>query len=471
MKKKKTIIIEKVALTGIADKGKCIGKTPDGMIAFVEGGVPGDVVDMRVQKKKNGYYEGVAVFFHELSPERVEPFCSHFGVCGGCKWQHLAYEAQAKYKQEVVENAFRHLAKVPVGEFLPIITCDPDRYYRNKLEFTFSNRRWLTQEEMNAGHPPEENVLGFHRPGAFDKIVNIDKCYLQEDPSNAIRNFIREIAHQQELTFYDVKKHEGYLRNVIIRRAATGEIMVILSLQYEDQALRIALLEAIKTQFPEITSLHYCINGKLNDSLYDIKIHTYAGKGYIEDKLGEVRFKIGPKSFFQTNTRQAERLFDVVLDFAALKGDENVYDLYTGLGSIALYMARRCGAVTGIEEIAAAIEDAKVNAAFNDINNCLFYAGDVRNILTKEFALEHGKPDLLITDPPRMGMHPDVTQMLLELEAPRLIYVSCNPATQARDLQILSSKYDVIKVQPVDMFPHTHHIENVALLELRSMTN
>ncbi len=465
--KKKRIVAENIVLTGLADKGKCIGRMTDGMAAFVEGGVPGDVVDIQVLKKKSGYCEGVVVAFREQSPDRVDPFCAHFGVCGGCKWQHLSYEAQLRYKQEVVENAFRHLAKVPVGQFLPIIGGDPDRYYRNKLEFTFANRRWLTAEEMSAGVPSEEDVLGFHRPGAFDKIVDIDQCYLQEDPSNAIRHFVRDTSRRMGLTFYDVRRHEGFLRNLIIRRAATGEVMVILSLKYEDTDWRISLLDALLARFPEITSCHYCINGKVNDSLADQEIHTYAGKGYIEDRLGDVRFRIGPQSFFQTNTRQAERLFEVVRAFAGLQGSENVYDLYTGLGSIALFLARHCRAVTGIEEIAAAIEDARTNAAFNGIDNCRFYAGDVRDILTPEFAAAHGRPDLLVTDPPRSGMHTDVTQMLLELAAPRLIYVSCNPATQARDLQILSPKYEVVRVQPVDMFPHTHHIENVALLERR----
>lgn len=465
--KKKRVVVEKVEITGIADKGKSIGRTADGMVVFVDGVAPGDIVDVEVHKKKDGYLEGVPVHFHQYASERVEPFCAHYGVCGGCKWQHLAYDSQLKHKQLVVENAFRHLARVPVGEFQPIVAGIPNQYYRNKLEYTFSNKRWLSKEEMEAGVSKYDDVLGFHRPGAFDKVVNIEHCYLQADPSNELRNFIREKGIEMGLSFFDLYKKEGFLRGILIRRSSIGELMLIVSFFHENKDKRIAFLDAILERFPDMTSLHYCINPKENDFIMDLDIITYHGKGYIEDTLGEVRFRIGPRSFFQTNTKQAERLFDVVVDFAELKGDENVYDLYTGLGSIALYIAKYCRQVVGIEEIADAIRDAEDNAARNNIANCRFYAGDVRKILTPEFAAEHGRPDLLITDPPRAGMHPDVVKMLVQLEAPKLIYVSCNPATQARDMQVLGQKYEVLKVRPVDMFPHTHHIENVALLALR----
>jgi len=466
-KKKKPIVIPEVEITGIADKGRGVGRSEEGKVVFVDNVAPGDIVDVLVFKKKSGHMFGVPQTFHKYSEERVIPFCEHFGVCGGCKWQHITYEAQTRNKQIVVENALQRIGKVPVGEMLPIIPAVKTTFYRNKLEFTFSNKRWLTRKEMEAGVSNYQDVLGFHRSGAFDKIVDIKHCFLQEDPSNAIRNRVRDIALEQELTFYDLKENKGFLRHIMIRVTTIGQVLLIVSFHEDDQSRIQPFLDEILTSFPQITTLCYCINPKLNDYVLDLDMITYHGKGFIEEQLKHVRFKIGPKSFFQTNTRQAEILYDIVVDFADLKGTENVYDLYTGIGSIALYIAKDCEQVVGIEEVEEAIRDAEENAARNDIQNTVFYAGDVKDILTDEFAAQHGKPDLLITDPPRAGMHPKVVKMLLQLEAPRMVYVSCNPATQARDLNILHQKYDILKVQPVDMFPHTHHIESVALLELR----
>jgi 23S rRNA (uracil1939-C5)-methyltransferase len=467
-KKKRAKVLEKVVITGIADKGKAVGRDAEGMIVFVESAAPGDVVDVKIHKEKSGYSEGVTIKIHEYSPERTTPFCQHYYLCGGCRWQHITYEAQLRHKQLQVESTFKHLAKVEVGEWLPILGCNEHTFYRNKLEYTFSNKRWLTHDEVNTQISNLENVLGFHRPGAFDKILNVDKCWLQADPSNDIRNGIKRIAIEQKLSFYDMKTHSGFMRHLFIRLTTLGEIMVIVSVKRDDKERITRLLDAIIAEFPQITSLMYCVNGKLNDFILDLPIITYTGKDFIEEMLGDVRFRIGPKSFFQTNTKQAERLFDTVAEFCDFKGGENVYDLYTGIGSIGLYLAKKVGHVVGIEEIGPAIEDAKENAERNGLTNTTFYAGDVKDILTTEFAEKHGKPDVLITDPPRVGMHEKVVRMLLELEAPKIVYVSCNPATQARDLMLLHEKYDVVKVRPVDMFPHTHHVENVALLVFRS---
>ena len=466
-KKKKVKILENIHITGIADKGKAVGRDATGIVVFVENSAPGDVVDVKVHKQKDGYYEGSVMKFHELSSERVEPFCAHFNLCGGCRWQHISYETQLKHKQLLVESTFKHLGKIPVEEWQPILGCENNTFYRNKLEFTFSNKRWLTHEEVLNGTSNYEDVLGFHRPGAFDKILNIDKCWLQEDPSNALRNFIRLKASELGLSFYDMKTQRGFMRHVMVRLTTIGEIMVIVSIYSEEREKYKPLFDAMIEQFPGITTLIYCINAKVNDFVLDLDMITYAGKGYIEEMLGNVRFRIGPKSFFQTNTRQAVRLFDTLVEFAEFNGTENVYDLYTGIGSIALYIADKVKHVVGIEEVSLAIEDAIQNAERNNLLNTTFYAGDVKNILTDEFADTHGKPDILITDPPRAGMHHNVVQMLLKLEAPKIVYVSCNPATQARDISQLLEKYDVIKVRPVDMFPHTHHVENVALLKLR----
>ena len=467
-KRRREIIIENIPITGLADKGRGVGRNEEGVVFFVEDALPGDVIDVRVIKQKEGFVEGIIHAIKTYSEHRVAPFCSHFGICGGCKFQNLDYKTQLHYKEDNVINALKRIGKIEIGEFLPIVAAENNQYYRNKLEYTFSNKRWLEKAELDSGVSKYEDVLGFHRPGAFDKIVDIHHCYLQPNPSNKIRNSVKAIALEQGLSFFDLRTQEGFLRNIMLRITTLGETLVIVSFYYEDKAARIKFLDEMLKRVPEISTLLYCINSKANDFILDLDIITYSGNGFVEEKLGPVTFKIGPKSFFQTSTKQAEKLFDKVVEFADLKGDENVYDLYTGLGSIALYIAHKCKQVVGIEEIAAAIEDAKENAERNDIQNAIFYAGDVKDILTTEFAEKHGKPDVLITDPPRAGMHTAVAEMLLQLEAPKIVYVSCNPATQARDLFILSKKYDTIKVQPVDMFPHTHHIENVALLKLRN---
>jgi 23S rRNA (uracil1939-C5)-methyltransferase len=464
---RKRVVLPAVPITGIADRGKGVGRTPDGMVVFVENTVPGDVVDVMVQKKKSGFAEGIVEQYVTLSPQRVEPFCEHFKVCGGCKWQYLQYDDQLAHKEQLVRDALIRIGKVAVGAFLPIVGAPETVYYRNKLEFTFSNKRWLLKEEM---HTESDSIhaLGFHRAGYFDKIVDINQCWLQAEPSNEVRNFIRQLAIEQDLTFYDVRKHEGFLRNLLVRLTTTGELMLVVSFGYDDSDAIRNFLDGILLRFGnQVTTLVYNVNTKKNDALYDLDMITYSGKGYVEEKLGEVRFNIGPKSFFQTNSKQAKNLYDIVVGFAGLTGSENVYDLYTGTGSIALYLAKYCRQVVGIEEIPEAISDAEENKALNDIKNAIFYAGDVKNVLTPEFIERHGRPDLVITDPPRAGMHEKAVRFLLDLAAPRIVYVSCNPATQARDLQWLSEKYDAVKSQPVDMFPHTHHVENVVLLVAR----
>lgn len=498
-RKSKSFIAPAVPIHGVADRGKGVGRTPEGLVLFVEGAVPGDVADVFVQKKKGGFGEGRIEKLLQPSPRRIEPFCQHFSVCGGCKWQHLDYAAQLEHKNQAVLDAFQRIAKVPVQEFLPILGAPETTYYRNKLEFAFSNKRWLLPGEMPP--PPAEHAslfdvqqhedqdgvpnieqgglnvavanekrptfpgLGFHRAGAFDKVVDIRECWLQAEPSNAIRNAAREIALEQGLEFYDVRHHRGFLRNLMVRLTTTGEIMLLFSFARDDRKAIQAYLGAILERFREqITTIVYCINPKKNDTVFDLEMVSWFGKGFVVEKLGDLRFKIGPKSFFQTNSVQAKNLYDVVVQFAGLTGAENVYDLYTGTGSIALYVARYCRHVVGIEEIPEAIADAEENRALNGIENAVFYAGDVKTVLSPEFIERHGKPDLVITDPPRAGMHEKAVRFLLDLAAPRIVYVSCNPATQARDLQLLDEKYEVVKVQPVDMFPHTHHIENVALL-------
>ncbi len=458
-------VIPGVEISGIADKGMAVGRDAEGQVIFVEGAVPGDVLDVLAYRKRKGVLFAVPHHFQRYSPDRREPFCAHFDQCGGCKWQHLAYEAQLQHKQRVVEDALQRIAKVEVGEWLPILGSEDTTYYRNKLEFSFSSKRWLTPAEIESGISNAADVLGFHAPGAYDKIVDIQHCWLQPDPSNDLRNAARELAKQQQLAFFDARLKEGFLRNMIVRTSSLGEVMLIVSFFEDDQDRITTYLDALLARFPELTTVIYCINSKANDSMYDLEMRTYYGKGFIEEKLRHVRFRIGPKSFFQTNPRQSELLYETAAEFAGLQGDENVYDLYTGIGSIALFVAGRCRQVVGIEEVEAAIEDARENAKLNGIGNADFYAGDVRDILTAGFAVRHGRPDVLITDPPRAGMHPKVVEMLLQLEAPRLVYVSCNPATQARDLQLLGAKYAVRRVRPVDMFPHTHHVESVALLE------
>ncbi len=456
-----------VHLTGIADKGRSIGRSAEGQVVFVEQAVPGDVVDVRIVQKKKGILIGVPEAYHQQSSDRTVPFCDHFGVCGGCKWQHLGYQAQLRHKERVVRDAAERIAKLTVPDFRSIIGGEKTAYYRNKLEFSFSNKRWLTTEEIAAGADNRVDVLGFHRQGAFDKVVDIDHCWLQPDPSNKIRNAARAIARAQGLAFWDAKENTGEIRNMVVRITSLGEILIVVAFGTDKQDKISAFLEALRVEIPEITSLYYCYNPKVNDFLLDLPHQLYAGRSYVEERLDHVRFRVGPKSFFQTNTDQAEILYRVAAEFADLQGHENVYDLYTGIGSIALYLAKDCRQVVGIEEVAAAIDDARVNAGLNGIDNSVFYAGDVKSVLTPGFIERHGRPDLLITDPPRAGMHPKVIAWLRELAPPRVVYVSCNPATQARDLAALNDRYAVTKMQPVDMFPHTHHIENVALLEIK----
>lgn len=462
-------ILTNIAITALAAEGKTIARHPDGRVIFVEGAIPGDVVDVLVTKRKKDYVEARVVAVQQASADRVQPFCAHFGTCGGCKWQQLAYPKQAQYKQQLTEETLRRIGKLAHLPILPIIAADPTRYYRNKLEFTFSNRRWLSQADVDSGATIDDRrALGFHIPGMFDRIVQVEHCYLQADPSNAIRNAIGQFAKLHNYSFYDVKAHEGLMRNLIIRTSTLGELMVIVSFGNNNDSQQISQLMAyVAEQFPQITSLHYVVNTKHNDTLYDQDIITYAGRGYIYEQLEGLQFKISPKSFFQTNTHQALKLYQTTRQFAELQATDTVYDLYTGTGSIALFVAGQCQQVVGIEEVAPAIDDARYNAQLNNIHNAHFYAGDVKNILSQQLVAQHGKPDVLITDPPRAGMHASVVQSLLELLPPRMVYVSCNPATQARDLHLLADQYEVTQVQPVDMFPHTFHIENVAQLRRR----
>lgn len=441
------------------------------LVIFVPYVVPGDVVDLQVKRKKNHYAEAVAVKFHEKSPLRTEPFCSHFGVCGGCKWQCLSYEEQLKYKQKQVFDNLTRIGKVELPEFRPILGSEKTRFYRNKLEFTFSNKRWLTEEEVKQDVKYDQmNAVGFHIPGAFDKVLAIDKCWLQDDISNQIRNAVRDYAYAHNFPFFDLRTQEGLLRNIMIRTSSTGELMVVLQCKVTDDEGRRKMEEILQfmaDSFPQITSLMYVINNKCNDTIGDLDVEVFKGNDHIFEEMEGLRFKVGPKSFYQTNSEQAYNLYKVAREFAGLTGNKLVYDLYTGTGTIANFVARQARKVVGIEYVPEAIEDAKVNSALNGIDNTLFYAGDMKDILTNDFIAEHGRPDVIITDPPRAGMHNDVIDVILAAEPKRIVYVSCNPATQARDLQLLDGKYKVTAVQPVDMFPHTHHVENVVQLERR----
>ena len=469
-KKKELPLLEKVTITDVAAEGKAVAKVNE-LVIFVPYVVPGDVVDLQVKRKKNHYAEAVAVKFHEKSPLRTEPFCSHFGVCGGCKWQCLSYEEQLKYKQKQVFDNLTRIGKVELPEFRPILGSEKTRFYRNKLEFTFSNKRWLTEEEVKQDVKYDQmNAVGFHIPGAFDKVLAIDKCWLQDDISNQIRNAVRDYAYAHNFPFFDLRTQEGLLRNIMIRTSSTGELMVVLQCKVTDDEGRRKMEEILQfmaDSFPQITSLMYVINNKCNDTIGDLDVEVFKGNDHIFEEMEGLRFKVGPKSFYQTNSEQAYNLYKVAREFAGLTGNELVYDLYTGTGTIANFVARQARKVVGIEYVPEAIEDAKVNSALNGIDNTLFYAGDMKDILTNDFIAEHGRPDVIITDPPRAGMHNDVIDVILAAEPKRIVYVSCNPATQARDLQLLDGKYKVTAVQPVDMFPHTHHVENVMQLERR----
>ena len=452
-KKKQLPILEKVTITDVAAEGKAIARVND-MVVFVPFVAPGDVVDIQLTRKKNSYAEGKPVYFHEYSAKRAEPFCEHFGVCGGCKWQHLPYEEQLYYKQKQVYDNLTRIGKVEMEEKLPILGSERTTFYRNKLEFTFSNKR----DCMNG--------VGFHIPGMFDKVLDIHKCWLQDDISNKIRLCVKEYCLSHEgYPFFDLRNQEGFVRTLMIRTASTGDLMVVLVFFHEDVERREALLSHLAERFPEITSLMYVINGKCNDTITDQEVLVFKGKDHIIEEMEGLQFKVGPKSFYQTNSEQAYNLYKVAREFAGLTGNEMVYDLYTGTGTIANFVSRQAKKVIGIEYVPEAIEDAKVNSALNHIENTLFYAGDMKDILTQDFINQHGRPDVIITDPPRAGMHDDVINTILFAEPERIVYVSCNPATQARDLSLLSVKYSVKKVRPVDMFPHTHHVENVVLLE------
>ncbi|MDD5185769.1 MAG: 23S rRNA (uracil(1939)-C(5))-methyltransferase RlmD [Paludibacter sp.] len=465
--KKPHPIFENVTITDIAAEGKAITRIND-LIVFVPFVVPGDVVDLQVTRKKSNFMEARAIKFHSYSEQRCEAVCQHFGICGGCKWQILPYPEQIRYKQKQVVDNLTRIGKIELPEISPIIGSEKTEFYRNKLEFTFSNKRWRTNEEIAEGKVFETmNAVGFHIPGQFDKVLDIEKCWLQTEDSNEIRNEVRRYALEHELTFFDLRSQEGFLRTLMIRTTSTGELMVIMIFFNEDKEAQDALLQHIADQFPQITSLLYIINSKANDTITDQEVKVFKGNECIYEEMEDLKFKIGPKSFYQTNSEQAYKLYKVARDLAQLTGTELVYDLYTGTGTIANFVAHQARQVIGIEYVPEAIEDAVVNSKLNNIKNTLFYAGDMKNILNAAFIEKHGKPDVIITDPPRAGMHDDVIDAILFAEPERIVYVSCNPATQARDLNLLDSKYKVKVVQPVDMFPHTHHVENVVLLGKR----
>jgi 23S rRNA (uracil1939-C5)-methyltransferase len=474
-KKKKNIILEKLLVEDYAAEGRSLAKV-DGKVIFIENTVPGDLVDVRLHKNKKDWAEGMPVRFHSLSADRVIPFCSHFGVCGGCQWQMLPYEKQLHYKHRQVEETLKRIGKVQLPVFEPILGAPETRYYRNKIEYTFGNKRFLLKEEIaDESIRGEQDVAGFHAKGLFDKVVDIQTCYLQAEPTNEIRLFVKELARSNHWPFYDIRNHAGFLRTMQVRLCTTDELMVNIVVGENDEEKIKILMEQVTEKFPAITTLLYTVNIKWNDSLHDLEPVVYHGKGYAIEQLSggsgekQFQFKIGPKSFFQTNTRQAEQLYRVTRDFAELSGNEIVYDLYCGTGSIGIFVSPGARKIIGVEMIVAAIEDAKQNAALNELSSAHFFAGDVIDICNDEFFATHGKPDVIITDPPRAGMHEKLVQKILEMEAPTVVYVSCNPATQARDLNLLDAKYMVTKVQPVDMFPHTHHIENVVQLKLRGL--
>lgn len=470
-KKKQLPLLENITITTVAAEGKSLARVDD-KVVFVPYVVPGDIVDLQVKKKKNSYMEAVAVKFHEYSPLRTEPFCKHYGICGGCKWQCLKYEEQLKAKQQQIFDNLTRIGKVELPEFMSILGSKQICGYRNKLEFGFSNKRWLTEEEVKKDVKYDVmDAVGFHISGAFDKILDIEECHLMDDINNRIRNDIRKYALENGLEFYDLRENRGLLRSLMIRNSNTGELMFLVQFRIEnkkEQAQADALMQHLADTFPEITSLLYVDNHKCNDTFGDQEIHVVKGKDYIYEEMEDLKFKVGPKSFYQTNTEQAYELYKVARDFAGLTGEELVYDLYTGTGTIANFVSKKAKQVIGIEYVPEAIEDAKVNSEINGINNTLFYAGDMKDILNREFIEEHGRPDVIITDPPRAGMHQDVIDTILFASPKKIVYVSCNPATQARDLQLLDAEYKVTKVQPVDMFPHTQHVENVVLLKKRN---
>ena len=467
-KRKELPILEGVEIIDVAAEGNSLARVND-MVVFVPYGAPGDIADVKLDKKKKSYAEGHIVNMVKPSEIRQEPKCEHFGTCGGCRWQHLPYEFQLKCKQQQVSDALTRIAKIEIPEITPILGSKNIWEYRNKMEYTFSNKCWLTYEQMKSGEEfPDRDAAGFHISGAFDKVLDIKKCHLQDDLGNQLRIFIKQFGKDNGYSFYDLRAQQGLLRTLMIRIASTGEIMAVIVFGENDESKIKSLLEAVKDKFPQITSLLYVVNLKVNDTISDQNIITYSGKESIEEEMEGLRFRVGPKSFYQTNSLQAYELYKVARNFAELTGNELVYDLYTGTGTIANFVARQASKVIGIEYVPEAIEDAKINSNINNINNTLFYAGDMKDVLTDDFISEHGRPDVMIVDPPRAGMHDDVVKVILNASPRRIVYVSCNPATQARDLALLDAKYKVEAIQPVDMFPHTHHVENVVKLTLRN---
>ena len=469
-KKTKRVVFENVEVIDAGAKGKTIAKAPDGRVIFIPNAVPGDVVDIQTTKKRKAYFEGNAINFHTLSDKRVEAVCEHFGSCGGCKWQHMGYEHQLFYKQREVENNLIRIGHLELPEITPILGSNKQYFYRNKMEFSFSDSRWLSPEEINSDEEIlDRNALGFHIPGMWDKILDVKKCHLQKDPSNTLRIKIKEFAVKNEMSFFNPRHQRGLLRTLMIRTSSTGELMVLLQFFENDTEKRELLMNYLKSTFPEITALLYVINSKQNDTIYDQDIICFSGRDHIFEEMEGLRFKINAKSFYQTNSEQAYELYKITRDFAGLTGNELVYDLYTGTGTIAQFVAKKAKKVIGIEAVPEAIEDAKANAVLNNIDNADFFAGDMKNIFNPEFINTHGAPDIIITDPPRNGMHKDVVEQILSIAPQKVVYVSCNSATQARDLELMKDQYQITKVQAVDMFPQTHHVENVVLLEKRTI--
>lgn len=467
-RRNKNKLFTEIEVTDAGAKGKAVAKSPDGRVIFIDNAVPGDVADVQTIKKRRSYYQGTAVKFHELSEKRTTPVCRHFGTCGGCKWQNMEYRFQLEYKQNEVTNNLKRLGKIELPEITPILGSEKIYFYRNKMEFSFSDSRWLTQKEIQSGENIENrNALGFHIPGMWDKILDIEKCHLQEDPSNDIRNFIKEFATEHGLAFFNTREQGGFLRTLMIRTSSNGEIMVLIQFFEENKEKRELLLDAVSEKFPQITSLQYVINNKANDTIYDQEVICYKGRDHIFEEMEGLKFKINAKSFYQTNSDQAYNLYKIARNYADLKGDELVYDLYTGTGTIAQFVAKNAKKVVGVEAVPEAIKDAKENAERNNITNTEFYVGDMRKVFTASFIKKQGQPDVIITDPPRDGMHKDVVAQIIAILPEKIVYVSCNSATQARDLALLDEHYKVTATRAVDMFPQTHHVENVVKLERR----
>ncbi len=464
-RKKKSYLFENIEVIDAGARGKSVAKSPDGRVIFLDNAIPGDVVDIRTGRKRKSYFEGKAVKFHKHSDKRTEPVCEHFGTCGGCKWQHMKYEDQLHYKEKEVTNNLVRIGHLEIPEILPIAGSEKIYWYRNKMEFSFSNSRWLTQDELNSDETIQDrDACGFHIPGMWDKILDIKKCHLQEDPSNAIRNSVKSFAIEKGLSFFSPREGKGLLRNLMIRTSSTGEIMVVVQFFDDEPLERVELLEYVADEFPEITSLQYVVNQKGNDSIYDQQVVLFRGRDHIFEEMEGLRFKINAKSFYQTNSDQAHVLYKIGRDFAGLTGEEIVYDLYTGTGTIAQFVSKKASKVIGIEAVPEAIEDARENARINEIDNVEFFAGDMAGVFTDDFIQQHGKPDVIITDPPRDGMHKKVVAQIAAIRPKKIVYISCNSATQARDLSLLKDHYEVVKSQAVDMFPQTHHVENVVLL-------